>query len=268
MHEKHKKMKISIEELYKGEHYGNIVTLLWHFQDEEGGLQQKHFRHALIDNESEQLSHTVTVAMERFFETPMLSHLDRLSYTVGMERFFETPLLSYLYETTGSIQKGCIATQKDLNYYLNYLLQNNVIEKVNRKKPFRYKLNKEYGCEVIKWSTGLCITEWRKDYLFHGGSFFEYYAPSNDKGIGEWFIFGLPLKMDELFDKNEIKQIATCLKNVEENLRKIVEMKCKKTIEISEKMKKQKNHDIPPLYSDISKMDIGRIDFFYSTITF
>jgi len=246
VNEKSNRTNISIEKLCQHEYYRNILRLLLDFQDKENGLRHMHFIHALMENEKDLLS-------EESIES--------------MNKFFDNSSLQYLY-SMGSIRKGSVTTRKNLTYYLRYLLRNNVIVRDAREKHFRYKLSKKFGVELVKWSTNLLVGHWTHDFLFDNDSFFKYYPPMVEidrKEIGEWFIFGLPLRMNEMFDEVETIEIAIRLKNVEENLWRIAEMKHSKIKEMKEKVNARGNAEISPSCLDLLKMDENRLDFFYSS---
>ena len=119
-----KDMKNLIRKLYKEKHcqcYQCIILLLELFQYHANGLSQKHFRYVLMNEPK--LDTSTIVKLEKFFK--------------------ETEYLLGLFERGGS-KKGIVTTQKNLNYYLKYLYKNNIIKKINRKKPIKYMLTNEY----------------------------------------------------------------------------------------------------------------------------
>jgi len=247
VHKKNKRIRIKIEKLVKQKHYDNMILLLGYLQNRADGLRQKHFRYALMNNENEQLYSTLD--MEIFFEKMDLPNWRRM----------------------GWLKKGSISKQKDLNYYLKYLLKNNVIEKVNRKKPFRYKLTPEFYSEYNKMEIGWRIDRWDSDNNFKRKYFFKKHVPSENikdmplgsEGIVEWTIFGLPRELDKMFTKDEINDITTQLKRVEESLWKIIELKLKKTGATMEERVKTATTIGEKIKQQIDNEELASIDFWY-----
>ena len=239
--------KIKIEDLIKKEYYENMIVLLASFQKKADGLAQKHFRYVLMNNENEPIYYEKKV--KDFFE----------KYEDSKEKG-----LLFLYDI-GFLRRGSIATQRNLNYYIKYLLKNNIIYKVNRKKHFRYKLTPEFFEEYNKMEIRQQIDRWDRydeDCHFEMKHFNEHYLTSDDKKhvVSElrkkedWTMFGLPKELKKMFTEDEIQEIKTYLRNVEENLWKIVELKFKKTETVREERKKQRK--LPDSF-------LGRIDFYY-----
>lgn len=240
----------------KMDYYNDIIILLAYFQNRTDGIRQKHFRHALMNNENEQLPD----------EENMMKSFEK----IGMVKFFEKMNLPLCYKW-GIIKKGSITTQKNLTYYLKHLLKNKVIGKINKKKPFRYKLMPEFYNEYNKMGIREHIDRWDSDNNFKREYFFEKYASSENikhvfgcsEGREEWTIFGLPRKLDKMFTKDEINDITTHLKRVEESLWKIIELKYKKTIATMEERVKTATTKEEKIGQKIDNDKLASIAFFY-----
>lgn len=238
-----KDMKNIIRKLYREKHYRDIITLLELFQYQERGVSQKHFRYILMNKP--ELDPLTTAEVKNFFE--------RAKYLLN------------LFERHGS-RKGSITTQKNLNYYLKYLYKNNIIKKVNRKKPIKYMLTNEYdkSCNEIKIED--YISRWDNKHQMINlalplwvcpkcGSWYSDVDQNCERcktprklientRYEEWTIFGL--SEDLKFSEDENKEIGTYLDNIQENLWKIVELKNKITKDM-----------------DVKDEKVASIDFFY-----
>ena len=235
-------MENFIRKLYKEKHYRYIITLLELFQYHANGLSQKHFRYVLMHDP--QLGADTMAKLENFFKR-----------TKRLE----------LFECGGS-RKGSIKTQKDLNHYLKYLYKNNIIKKINRKKPIKYMLTNEYdkSCNEIKIED--YISRWDNKHQMINLALPQWICPKCGLGNSdvlqncercktprglikntryeEWTIFGL--SEDLKFNEGENKEIGTYLDNIQENLWKIVELKNKRTKDM-----------------DVKDEKVTSIDFFY-----
>jgi hypothetical protein len=104
--------------------YRDIINLLFEFQ----GLQQKHFRYALIENHDK---------MEWYNENKVLK-------TFGGEDKLQSLIDS------GRINPKCISSGKNLHNFLVSLVDIGVIKKDKGSKITKYRLEKTYRYEVIK----------------------------------------------------------------------------------------------------------------------
>jgi len=239
-------ISIKMENLMRKEYYSHIILLLGYFQSRADGLRQKHFRFVLMKDNG------------------------RIYSTQKMKDFFEKIDLQYWYRLN-LIRKGSISAQENLDYYLRYLLKNNVIEKVNRKKPYRYKLTSEFYDEFNKMKIREYIDIWDSDNNIKRDYFFNKFAPSekikhtieSSEGMEKWTLFGLSKNLDEMFTKEEINEITTCLKGIEENLWRIIEIKYRKTKKIMQNKVESAITIEEQIEQKFDNDKLASIDFFY-----
>lgn len=236
-----------MENLVKEKHYNDMIVLFGYFQNRAEGLSQKHFRYALMYNEKEQLSHIE-----------------------DMKNFFKGKEVSVLYRMK-LIKKGSITSQKNLNYYLKFLLQKKIIKKVNNNKPFKYKLTPEFYSEYNKMHIRERIDNWDNNNNLKREYFFNNYQPSEKiqhvfrslEGKEDWTLFGLSKQLIDMFTKEEINEITSCIKRVEENLWKITELKYKKSKDTMNELYKMAATSQQQISQKLDSAKYTTIDFYY-----
>jgi len=206
-------------------YYRGIIYLLL-FYSYGRGLQQKHFRFALMKEPD-------------------------LKFTDSIEKTFEKPIPLDRFYKIAFATKGVVNTQKDLNYYLRFLCKKQII-KINHEdqKPYYYQLTDFFQNESNKMRILDNIKSWTKDTNFNRDFFYYKYAP--DKKIKwipiegtpvasykpskhggflvytifddfDWTLAGVSIDREK-WDHNDIDTISSCLQNIEKNLWKIHEI--------------------------------------------
>ncbi len=161
------KKKLTYETISKKKHYESIKNLLFEFTEDksefqgESGLQQKHFRYALIENHDN---------MEWYNERKVL------------ETFGGKDKLQSLIDSK-EIYPNCVSSSKNLTNFLNKLVDMKVIKKVESKKITKYKLEKTYRLEEYRIRNKECIDFYERDEIHHVDTPFRdnilYGFPSN-----------------------------------------------------------------------------------------
>ena len=124
------KIKPTPENIFTLPKYRDIINLLFEFQGKDG-LQQKHFRYALIENHDN---------MERYNERKVLKDF--------IEKKGKDKLQSLI--ESGRINPKCISSGKNLHNFLVRLLGMKVIKKDNRGEIAKYRLEETYRLEGFR----------------------------------------------------------------------------------------------------------------------
>lgn len=127
-------IKPTKENLMNIPHYRSIINLLITFQDYKDGLEQKHFRYALIKDHDKQTNSN-------------LEGLNNISIK-EMEGFFKGDIIKSLSDSE-AIENNCITSRNNLNGFLNRLIELGV---VNKDKKGKYHIDKKCFLEGIRIS--------------------------------------------------------------------------------------------------------------------
>ena len=184
------KRPVTKDSVFKIEPYRSILNLLSIFQKHKGGMEQKHFRYALIHNHD--------------LRTPQNKEgLDKWAIA-ECEGFFGNSI-QFLVKS-GLIKENCITSRNNLNGFLNRLLELKVVE---RDKNSRYKIEKniENECERIRCID--IINSYTPNHLI----------VANFNGIYSHLMFGFD--DDELISDKDLRDLIEYLKNIEVALKSI-----------------------------------------------
>jgi len=110
--------------------YRDIINLLFEFQG-KSGLQQKHFRYALIENHD---------GMEGYNERKVLKDFTEMGGEDKLQSLIDNECKN----------PKCISSGKNLHNFLVRLVDMKVIKKDERSEIGKYRLVEEYRYEVIK----------------------------------------------------------------------------------------------------------------------
>lgn len=177
-------VKLTYETISKKQHYKNIKNLLFEFKD---GLQQKHFRYALMENHDN---------MEWYNEREVLKTFggkDKLQSLIEGEK----------------INPKCISSSKNLTNFLNRLVDMKVIKKDKRGKITRYRLEETYELEEYRIRNK------------EGFDFYERYEihPVNiDTHFRNHILYGFPSKVyksKRVEIKTKVKEINKLLDSID-----------------------------------------------------
>jgi hypothetical protein len=142
----------------------------------------------------------------------------------------------------GLWRRGNIKNENDLDQYLRRLCNNNIIKKLNRKKPFRYMTTNEYDKNFQELRRIEYIERWdiKEQSKIFPVRIEGYYCDAS--------IYGL---LENQFNEDEIKKIGINLKNIRENLIEIL------------KLKNQKTHDFFDMMDGKKREKLTSVDFFF-----
>jgi len=229
-------MKTYVKNLWKKPHIADILYFLEIFQYQKERIEQKHLRYFLMNAHRLEFVNKLNNYYKdnKLFFEEFAPTKDDFQTRESINQHLKT-FNSITDELEKEIQKrnfilslwrrDNIKTEDDLDQYLRRLCRTNIIKKINKKKPYKYMTTNEYEKNfqelrmteyIERWNT----KEQNKIIPFQNK---EYYINSS--------IFGIS---DGQFTKNEEEKISIHLKNICENLTKILELKNKKTYHILE----------------------------------
>ena len=193
---KNEKIEMSFDTIYYKKHYRAILTLLLYFEDRENGLQQRHFRYALMKEHG--LAEDSIEKMEVFF---------------GDE-------LKNFYSNT-SINKGYIGSQQKLTNYLTALYESGIVKKSGKHPNKIYTIAPKYLAELRKMDIKLKIDSYPaeviRDFDYSSGMVVRFIVDDNVPTI-HGYIFGLPIKVRNLLNEKENQDLTTYFLKINENL--------------------------------------------------
>lgn len=208
---KYKKIDIDLDKL-ENTPYWHIIYLLYTFQHKENGLCKKHFKFTLMRNHGLQY----TKKLERFFE-------------VG--DFFNEHSSLLKLNNLGIAYQGVVKTIEDLDYYIRYLEQHNIVERSSRKKPHRYKLTQDmlikHDAHEIKYQLEHYYPSFFLNKELYNGNFRTSKNDNNNKFVESWSLYGLRADLHNFYTDSEMKLIEDHLNKIEYHLRKLLDLKTK-----------------------------------------
>jgi hypothetical protein len=203
-------------------HHPEFVTDLNNFYDQNKLL----FERFAPRNEIFQTYEDIHQHLKRFDETKdeNIKFVEKRNFILGLWR------------------RGNIKNENDLDQYLRRLYNNNIIKKLNRKKPFKYMTTNEYDKNFQELRRLEYIERWdiKEQIKIIPVRIEGYYCDTSIYGVAE-----------NQFDEDEIKKINMNLKNICENLIDIL------------KLKNQKTHDLLSERNGKEKEKLTSIDFFF-----
>lgn len=175
-HERIKWDKEVTELLNTKEPYVEIFKLLssYQYETDEEGLEQKHFRYALVNRKNE-----------------------TLEYTKSMETFFGDSL------DAGIITRDCIPSRKHLNFYLKRLCQLGIIDRLGRKKPYRYRISDKYNAYSIRYAVKFCVDIWDDDLCLDCETALKLLGSQHKDFYYYWKLYGICDKLYNVKDRNK-----------------------------------------------------------------
>ena len=246
-------MKNYIQNLWKKPHLAEILYFFEIFQYQKERIEQKHLRYFLMNNHHLDFVNKLNnyykenkLFFEEFAPTKndfqtresIHQHLKKLD-SIKDELEKEIQKRNFILSLW---RNDNIKTEYDLDQYLRRLCRNNVIKKINKKKPYKYMTTNEYEKNFQELRMIEYIERWDTKEQ-------NKIIPSQNNGYYiNASIFGISV---EHFTKDEVKKIALHLKNICENLTIILELKNKKTCSILEGQK------------ETEREKLTSIDFFF-----
>jgi hypothetical protein len=179
-------MKIAVtkDNVFNRKPYRSILNLLIEYQYYKGGLEQKHFRYALIKNHDKNNFHEWTY--------------------IEMQSFFKDRLQSMFKQ--GLIDEGCITSRNSLNNFLTALCNLKAITRAKKGKKTKYTISKEYKLlgerifnrQVFDWYKHLKVIE--------------------EPGGIKHYIYGLGEELYESMSKKDRNKLQEHIENITSNL--------------------------------------------------
>jgi len=204
------KRPITTENVFKIEPYRSIVKLLSLFQKHKGGMEQKHFRYALIHN------HDIRTPQNK-------EGLDKWAIA-ECEGFFGKTI--ELLIRTNLIKKGCVTSRNNLNGFLNRLLELEVIER-DEKSRYRIPENHFIMYEKIKCNDTLNSYDINEETSLVSRENFNH------------MMFGFADELSELSNSEDIQNLSDSLKLIENTLRMIESLRNKLVLRLYTKRAKK-----------------------------
>lgn len=182
------KVKLTPETIFKFPHYESIKNLLFEFTG-KSGLQQKHFRYALIENHDNMEWYNERKVKEDFMDK---DGKDKLQPLIDSEK----------------INPKCISSGKNLTNFLNRLVDMEIIKKVDRGKITKYRLEETYLLEEYKIRNKEMIDLYERD---------EIHPVNIDSSFRNHILYGFPSKVY----KSKRVEIKKKVKGIDELLSEI-----------------------------------------------